>query len=230
MNFYYPPTSPYMTDALFVAYGGFTGTSTVFMRNASYAIAEAMLEEEIGTFIIPKVITGSFPNVIPNTVIVSPAGMINSIESVVLHERWSDGSERLISGTAYIMDYYSGFFMIDASPNDNSRCVGCTGETQNVYKATIAINAGYATGSIVGNRQIELALALISDIVLKQMYDEGIGQEFWGFVRTSQVGRTITTWSEKFHMDTVFGNSHKAQFIKNLLKNYKIVRANKLGR
>lgn len=230
LNFYNPPTTPYMTDAMYVSLGGLTGTSTALQRNYAYRMAEGQVSQEIGTYITPTTVTGSYPHVAPNVLLDLGIGKINSVDSVVLHERWTNGVERFISGTPYIYDVDNGYIAIQISPNDNSSCVGCTGYAENIYKAEIAFTAGYSTGVIVGNPDIELALKMATDLVLRMMDDEGIGQEAWTAFTTIQIGRFIQTVNNKYLKNTSFGISHKAQFISNILKPYKITKAGKLGR
>ena len=50
-----------LTDAVFIDYGGHTGSSTSSQRTAAYATAEEMAERAIGTFLVPTVVTGTFP-------------------------------------------------------------------------------------------------------------------------------------------------------------------------
>src|SRR6185503_14855756 len=100
MNLILPPSSPRILSVdKFVSYGYFTGTASAFQLNAAFCIAEGWVETEIGTFAVPTVATGTFPNVTPNTLITSPLSRLISIKSVVLHELWSNNVERLISGT-----------------------------------------------------------------------------------------------------------------------------------
>jgi len=228
-NFYFPPSIPYLNDNLFVSYGFFTGTSTQFQRYAAYAIAENLLEQELGTTIKPVTVTGSYAWINPSVVIEAGIGMINSINHVMIHEKWSNNTDRIISGTSYLVDPTSGLFMVDVSPNDNSSCIGCGG-SNGIYKVEVSMTVGYSTGVVVGNRTLELALCMIADIILPQMFDVGIGFEYWTFDKTIQVGRTIKTVSDKFLLDTSFGQSARAQFIRRLISPYKIYSAKKLGR
>jgi len=228
-GFFLPPTTPYLTDQLFILYGYFTGSSTYYQRQAGYRIAQRQVEQEIGTFIIPRTEVATIPFVSPNTITQLPIGKINSIDSVVLHELYSNNVERLISGTASIADPYNGYVILNQSLDDVSNCTNCF-SSRGIYKATITLNAGYSTGSIVGNPDIELALCTASEIVITQMYDRGMGFEYWDFSKTTQIGRTIQTLSDKFLLDTAFGHSSLAGYIRTLLLSYKIFRVGKVGK
>jgi hypothetical protein len=227
-GYYFTPNTPILTDQIFVDFGYFTGTSTYLQRQAAYSIAEAQVEQEIGTFLIPKTISAEFSFNNIGKLLTSPVGQVISINSIIYYEKWSNGVERLISGTSFLLDSINGYFQAVPSALDNGVCNGCSGQNQGIYKTIASITAGYSTGVTVTNPTIQLALAMTADIILKQMYDEGIGFEFWTFDRTIQVGRTIRTISDRYLFDTSFGVSTKAQFIRNLLKPYKIHRAGKL--
>jgi len=61
----YPYASPIiLTDAIFTAYGGHTGSSATAQRTAAYLIAEMAATADIGSFLLPTTVTGTFA---PNT-------------------------------------------------------------------------------------------------------------------------------------------------------------------
>ena len=53
-------TSQLLTDSIFVAYGGQTGTSTALQREASYVTAEYLLTYHLNALLVPTVVTGSY--------------------------------------------------------------------------------------------------------------------------------------------------------------------------
>jgi hypothetical protein len=56
----YPYQSSFiLDDKTFVSYGGSTGSSTSFQRQAAYLIAERQMTSHIGAFLKPTIITGS---------------------------------------------------------------------------------------------------------------------------------------------------------------------------
>lgn len=223
--------SIYMDDATFVNAGQFTGTSTVFMRNLAYGMAESSLEQEIGTFVSPTTITGSYPFVSPNKVLDLGVGKLISVNSVTFSERYTNNSDRLISGTARVIDPANGYIMINVSDNDVSSCNGC-GSPSNVgiYKVDISFTAGYQTGQMVNNPTLIIPLALTSTMYLNQLMDEGIGSEDQIGVSTTQIGRSITTRVTKFMRDGALGNSVRANWIRSMVRPLVIVKAGMLGR
>ena len=57
----YPYTeAQVLTDDLFVAYGGLTGTTTELQREAAYLVAEKWMSTAIGTFVVDTTITGTY--------------------------------------------------------------------------------------------------------------------------------------------------------------------------
>ena len=225
-----PLTSPQaLTDTIFTNMGYFFGDSTAFQRNIAYSIAEWQVARQIGTYITPSIFTGTFPFITPDIVIQSPVGMILSIQSVRLFERWSNSVERIISGTSYIVDGYNGFFMLDISIGDISDCQNCSGQAEGIYKAEVVIQAGYPTGT-AALPPVQLALCIAADIALKMMVDPGALPSGDDFIKTSQIGRYIQTVSDKFMYETTFGKSNMAQYIRTLLDGLSIRPPGKLGR
>lgn len=233
-NIYTPkPTGTYIDDSLFVQLGFYTGTSTAFQRQLAYGIAESQMCRTIGTFIEPTTYTGSYPFVSPQHTIELEVGEIQSINSVVLYERISDQTDRLISGTSMMLDPRNGYIRIDTSRFDVSTCSNCPGTVnlRGIYKAEISVTAGYQTGRMMNDPSFIMALGMAADIITKELSDEGLGVEFEeGPIRTIQIGRMIKTVDTKRYLETPFGESYRAKTIRNLIKPLIIKRAGKLGR
>lgn len=220
-------TPQYMNVPTFVNYGFFTGTASQTMLDAAFSIAENQVARECGTFLAPTTFTGTFSEDFSKTII-SPVGKVISINSVVFNEAYTNSVDRLISGTARILDYYNGYFAMWPSPDDVSVCNGCGDvSVQGIYRADVSITAGYATGVALTPMTI-LATCLAADIALQQMMDRGMAVEFETFQSTIQVGRSILSSLSKYVMETPFGYSSRAGYIRTLLKPYKIERVGKL--
>ena len=59
MNFY-PYSSPIiLSDAIFTLYGGHTGSSVPAQRQAAYLIAEMAASDDISSFLLPTIVTGT---------------------------------------------------------------------------------------------------------------------------------------------------------------------------
>jgi len=230
---YYVPrlTGVYMNDNLFIQLGMFTGSSTVYQRQMAYGLGESLLEQEVGTFLSPTTLTGSFPFVRPDIPVDLGVGKLISINSVTFHEKVTEGVDRLISGTWRIVDSYNGIALLNVSIYDESTCIGCDYPGGGyIYSADVSFTAGYTTGEMVNNPNVMLPLAMASDIVLKQMYDEGSGFPEQAFEQTIQIGRSIITRLNKYVRDGALGVGMKANFIRSLIKPITIVKSGKLGR
>lgn len=78
----YPFSAPIiMTDDIFVAYGGATGTSTALQRQAAYLIAEKQATSYINTFLLPVQVTGTY-NYQNQPRIATDYGYVHRIDSV----------------------------------------------------------------------------------------------------------------------------------------------------
>jgi hypothetical protein len=231
MNVILPLTTPQiLTESIFQNFGFFTGTATNFQIQTAFSIAENQCARSVGTFLAPTTFTGSYAFVGYDKIYTSPVGRLASINNVQYLEKYSNGVERIYSGTAVIIDPENGYFYSKVSDLDNSVCSSCAGDTSGIYRFEVSITAGYATGSIVSNPIMGLALCMAADIALKIMVDEGIGVTYENTTRTLQVGRVIQTFDTKgFHGNTIFGPSSRGQYIHNLLEPFRIGRPGKLG-
>src|SRR5574342_530305 len=122
-----------LNDATFLAYGGHTGTATVAQRNAAYAMAEQFAVLEIGTFLTPTTVTGTFVWPIQGNYPVSdfrfqlPHQRVRSVGSVTaIHDAGCDCAEDAIeiSGCAWILDGDNG--VVDLRECGNTVQAGCS--------------------------------------------------------------------------------------------------------
>src|SRR4030043_6695 len=60
MNYYPFNSAIILTDSIFFDYGGHRGSSSPEQRQAAYWIAERTATEDINTFLLPTIVTGSF--------------------------------------------------------------------------------------------------------------------------------------------------------------------------
>lgn len=225
-----PLASPqFLTESLFQNYGFFTGSATNFQIQAAFSIAENQCAIAVGTFLAPTTYTGNVTFLGTNYIYEAPVGKLNSILSVTFREQYSNGLERLVSGTAVIVDKDNGYFVVKESAGDTSSCNGCGSENLGISSFDIVINAGYPSGVAMSSPSLQLALCMSADIALKLMYDEGIGVIYENLIRTQQVGRVIQSFETRFFGQTIFGPSSRGNFIQNLLRPYMITRVGRLG-
>lgn len=229
-NFILPLATPQiLTTAMFQNYGFFTGSATQFQIDAAFSIAENQCALAIGTFLAPTIVTGNVAFLGYGTLYQLPVGKLSEIYSVTLHEDYANGVSRLISGTSIIVDGDNGFYTISESLGDNSTCAGCGGSQGLLGSYDMVFKAGYPSGVALSSPSLQLALCMAADIVMKQMYDEGIAVIYENMIRTQQVGRVIQSFETKgFYGNTIFGPSSRGQYILNLLKPYQIIRAGRI--
>lgn len=229
-NVLLPMTSPqFLTEQMFINYGFFTGSATSFMIQAAFAIAENQVARDIGTFLVPTTYTGTYGFLGFDIPYETAVGKLISVDSVTLHQRFSNGIDRFVSGTAYIRDFDNGYYYLQTSPNDNSVCVGCAGYSIGFYQYNVAITAGYPSGTVQATPTAQLAACMAADIALKQMYDEGIGIQYENLTKTLQAGRLIQSFDTSKFISTIYGPSSRAVYISKLLEPFKIYRTGFLG-
>jgi len=219
MNAYYPFTTPLiLTDDIFINYGGGTGTTTTAQRQAVYAIAEEFVVRDINTFLLPYIVTGTYPLTYDLLPIILDYGYVNSIEVV----RFIDTEEDIyytISGTANIK----------ASLRDPARGIldihwlmgnyaGCGATYRMPYQVQVVYNAGLATGT-ANSPIFELALTTIADEFLNEI--EGYGNEAPGGVGVQRYFNQQYNETRVKLLRTTYGTSAKMNFVHKLLSNWR---------
>lgn len=235
--------SQYLNNELFTQLGFYTGTSSDFMLNLAYTLAERETSRQIGTYWLPTTVTGTYANFRVGDPVYAGAGMLISVDSVVLFERSGYGEERRISGSGYIIDPFNGIFAIQVSPYDTSQfrnsptavygnCNGCpvaSSGPAGLYKVEVSYTAGYPSGTW-SDPTITAAIAMSADQTLKLLRDEGeLPDEDLQFIKQYSVGRYAQSVEGKWAMPTRFGFSGKSQLIARMLDHWKVKRAYKFG-
>lgn len=208
----YPYTYPLiMNDSIFVAYGGQTGTTTPATRNAAYLLAEELVTDNIGTFLLPTIVTGTFPVTDTNwwytkKFVATEYGYVNRVLSTSL--LYYDGNMqctlRSMAGGFLIRNDSYGYLDLAWF---NSNC-SCNMNGLYPYQFQIAYEAGLPTG-IANNPKILEALKISAQIALNEWVfpsaNEGVadvGIQSFSNLGYSEVRRPL--------MNTVFGNSPQA--------------------
>jgi len=207
----YPYSTPLiLTEDIYVEYGGQTGTSTATQRQNAFLIAEQRASKYIGTFLLPTIVTGTYPYNSSNF-IVTDYGYVSQILSAnVLSLQGSTTCElKSDSGCAYIFEDTFGYL--------NYSCVqslcNCA-VYQSPYQFQIAYEAGLPTGT-ANQAGILQALTIVANI--------GLGQVAGGCGSDGDVG--ITEWSSMDYKEkrkdwpvTSLGASAKAGYAADLIK------------
>ena len=215
----YPHSSPIiLTDSIYIAYGGHTGTSTAAQRTASYLIGEKQMSSHIGTFLLPTVVTGTFPwpggqhLVLPYSHIISiPNVTVLTQESLVTCELDEN------SGCAFIWDSTYGFIDVRQVAQTCACSLGIA------YQVRVVMNAGLPTGT-ASQADMLLGLTLAAGLNLNRIIDrsanEGTGDI--GIEEFSNLGYREKRIGLK---RTAFGNSAAANEIALMTNTYRKKRA-----
>ncbi len=227
MNDIYPFNSPIiLNDNIFVEYGGITGSSTAAMRQVAYTVAEEYATDDIGTFLLPVIVTGTYSYSLINPIILD-YGYINSVKEI----RFLDIQERIyytVSGTAntFVSLRDATYGIVDIhSLFANCGCVSSF--NPHPYQVQVVYEPGLPTGTANNPRPL-LGLVQAADMVLNQI--EGFGNEADGLVGVEAFKNQ--DYFEKRHAlkNTVFGSSARAQFVSGLFSRLRKHRFVKLGK
>lgn len=211
----YPYTTPQiLTDANFVAYGGQTGTTTAFQRQAAYLIAETALSSDVETMPISTRMTGTFyPNVDMGNVFFTDCTYVWGVHILNMYD--SAGTLLVsVSGTT------SGWFNIrnaEMGQIDFFYPVysGLPYKVEYIYDAGLPASVG-------SSPNILLALTLYANIILNELM--GYGNESVGDIGVQDFSNQQYRESRVTLLRTSFGTSAKAQLISKLTEKYRLHR------
>jgi len=219
----YPYNTAFIIDDdTFVRYGGYTGTSSMAQRNASYLVAEKRMTSHIGTYLKPTIVTGTFRWPGMSDHLVLPHSYISRIMGVTVldQEAWNSCDLQEADGCAFIWDDTYGYI----DPRRVESLCGCAYGWP--YQLRIAYEAGLPTGTST-QADMLLALTIISQIVLNQITDpsanEGVGDAGIQEFSNQQYKET-----RKKLRNTALGRSAMANFAADLVDNLRKKRALKL--
>jgi hypothetical protein len=161
----YPYNHPIiMDDDQFVAYGGQTGTTTPAQRQAAYLIAEKQATNHIGTFLLPTIVTGTFPWQ-GERYIVTDYGYVWSVPSVTLIYIGNNCVLTEKAGCGAIRDDTFGYVDLQCVC---SNCGGGCGSYSGPLQIQMVYQAGLPTGS-ASQADFLLGLAIAASISLNEM-------------------------------------------------------------
>lgn len=208
----YPYSTPLiLNDSIFVANGGQTGTFSAAQRQSAYIIAEQQATNYIGTFLLPTIVTGTYPIA---SRITTDYGYVHQIYNVTVFSKTSDPSRCSLNsndGCGYIWDDTFGYIDVQCLMNS----CGC-GSLPYPYQTQISYQAGLPTGT-ANQPAMLLALTMAAQLSLNEMIypsqNEGTGDI--GISEFHSMG-----YSEKrVPMGrTAFGTSAKAYKIAQLIR------------
>jgi len=208
----YPYNTPIiMDDDIFVSYGGQTGTSSLFQREAAYLIAEQQMTSYLGTYLLPTDITGSVPYDYRMKFVPTDFGYVQRIYGARVVDAF--GNTRFdISGSSSRMvineDTFGYLYLYDTECR-------CGYPEYAPYYLQFMYQAGLPTGT-ANQPAMLLALTMAAQISLNEIgfpsMNEGVGdvgiEEFYHL----QYKETRKKWK-----NTAFGASARAAKVAQLV-------------
>lgn len=212
----YPHSTPIiMTDAIFQAYGGDLTKGTPSQRAAAYLIAEKQATKEIGTFLLPTIVTGTFPAPYGDFLGL-PYSYVHRVLGVSFLDQNScyDCNLTANAGCAFIWEDEYGYVDVRRT---YSIC-GC-GDGLYGYQVRVSWQAGLPTGT-ASSADVLLALTIVSDINLNEIIDGG-ANEGVGDVGVIKFSNQEYSEDRKELRNTSFGNSARANKAAQLVRHLK---------
>jgi hypothetical protein len=226
-----------LTDAIFTAYGGYTGTSTAAQRTAAYATAEGKAAEEIGTFVTPTIVTGTYQWPPMGQMVNLRYDFVSRIISLTsIHEAGCECADTVVelTGCAWITDYDNSIVDVREVGNTvRASCASCScrGSPWGYgvpYQFRVIYEAGLPDEASSDPRLLT-GLTGFANLALQQMIDPsgaegGPGDPGVQSFRAGGYGETRTKLRK-----TSMGSSAVANYAANMLREFKAMGALKLG-
>lgn len=224
---YYHLAPVILTDSLFFAYespGCYTGTTA--QRNAAYLHAEQQMMREIGTFLTPTTVTGTYLWPVPYEPIVLPHNRVHSVDRLVA-TTFDEACSCDLTENAGCATIRSGYGYIDPRIIERNYRAYCNCSPGVLYGMVVTYTAGLPTGVGANDTSLQMALAMAANMTLQELLQPG-SQE------NPMAG--ITSWSAQGYSESrrsdvlvnSFGFSPKAQMIGNMVAHLKLYRALRL--
>jgi len=229
-----------LTDTLFVDYGGNVSTSNGAQRRAAYMIAEQFAIEEIGTFLVPTTVTGTFSwPIIGNYPTADyrfqlPHSHVTAVPSLTtIHDAGCDCASNAVelSGCAWILDGDNGVIDLRECGNTlQASCAGCScgGGGSGPMQFRAVYTAGIPTGLVANSPTALLGLVTAADLALEQIIDPSGAEGGPGDPSVQSYSDTGYSETRQFLRMTAFGGSARANYAAKCLAPFKVKGALKL--
>lgn len=207
----YPYSAPIiLTDVIFAAYGGNVADSSATQRTNAYWLAEMAASEDLNTFLLPTVYTGTY--LYKPTLILEHAWV-----QAVLSTRFIDNEETTyytVNGTDNV---YVDLLLPERGVVRVDAIVGtcnCHSHGEYPHQVQVVYRAGLNSGTSY-KPDILLALTTYAQIILNEIV--GYGNEAPGDVGVQEFKNQQYSEKRVGLIRTTFGTSAKAQFAHRLL-------------
>lgn len=207
-----------LTDAIFEAYGGATGTSTPAQRNAAYFIAEEELSNHLGTLLLPITMTGTV-HPLSNGMTYLDWCYVHNISQLLI----TDSEDVIVSTVPHGWTLQDGDMGIVRLKSALAQYLGfCVENPGEVYNLAMTYTAGLPTGT--ANRPNVLnALTIMADIALKEIIDPA-ANESTGDIGVQQFSANGYSETRVQLARTALGTSARAMAARKLVMGLKIHR------
>jgi len=226
---YYHLIPVILTDALYTAFGGRTGTSTAAQRRAAYQIGESQMIRELGTFLLPTTVTGTFKyfHGMPSRLELPHHHMISVDATTILsQESLCNCNISEDAGCSFIVDSMYGYIDVRRL---TSAYLGCGCSIEIPYQMRIAYTAGLPTGTAANDASLHLALTIVAELNLLEVIDPAALE---GGPGDPGIREYVSMGYGEKRMPleaTVFGSSARANKAKQLVEHLTPKVAFKLG-
>jgi len=210
----YPYNAPIiLTDTIYSLYGGHVTLGTNLTRNAAYRIAEMTASEDVGTLLLPTIVTGTF--------YYNPLRFI-TLDYEYVHRVYSvdfvDTEGDIYYTATGTMNVYTSLRDETYGILDIHQLVGnchCNhGHLGYPYQVRVAYQAGLPSGTSFQPDML-LALTTYADIIMNEII--GYGNEAPGDIGVQDYSNQQYSESRVGLIRTVFGSSARAQFAHRLI-------------
>ena len=211
-----------LTDTMFFAYVPTChNVGTVAQRKAAYLFAEQQMMDELGTFLVPTIITGSMmwpdyprPLVLPyDRIQAIPRVVVTAFKGDDTLETYENAAQGIIRDGRGVIDA-----IVTGYPHHWEMGGG-------MYQAIITIQAGLPTGVSAVDTSLHMGLALAAEIMLNEIVDPGSNEGGPGDPGVKQWGSLGYSETRQDLRMTAFGQSAKANFIRRLIEHLKRIRS-----
>ena len=198
-----------LTDNVFVAYGGQTGTSTAAQRQSAYLLAEEQMTEHLMSFLLPTIISGTswYKG---GTLFETEFGNVTRVLnfSSVNVEQLSPLTTSINTGSVLVRNAEFGYLDV---------ILPC--DYWNIYSNTVVYESGFSTGTSTSPTMLS-ALTLAAQINLNE-WDASLSNEGTADVGVQSFSNQSYAENRTKLLRTVFGNGAMAQRIASLTKKYR---------
>lgn len=196
-----------LTDEIFANYGGDTGSVSYETRQAAFAIAETMAQQQTSCFLSPTIVSGTY-NISRDGSYQLPFAPVTEVMSVRFWDTTSTCSKIYTDGCAEILGQESGLIRVSTG------CRMCNTSTQTgridiVYKAGV-------NGQNIPN--VRLGLSIAATKILEQIIDPDAALGGAGDPEVTSFSDTGLSLSFGASIVSKFGGSPEMQLATRLIQ------------